>query len=80
MKKIRKECRKTLDHICENLGEDLSSQRCASIRRHLDGCADCAAYLKSLRRIIALYKSYPIPSLSRNGRKRLEKALNSASI
>jgi hypothetical protein len=73
MKRPRKECAKTINYICEELGENLHSRRCASIRRHLTGCPDCTGYLKSLRKMVDLYKSYPVPPISKEARRRIRK-------
>lgn len=73
MKRVRKECSKTINYICEELGENLHSRKCASIRKHLSGCTDCSAYLKSLKTIVGLYRSYPIPPLSGEAKRRVRR-------
>ena len=58
-------------HICENLDQGLNSPKCRQIKRHLDACPECIAYLDSLKATITLYRDYPIPRLSIRAKKRL---------
>jgi hypothetical protein len=71
MKRVRRECSATIRYIHEELGENLESRRHRSIRNHLVICADCSAYLESLRLIVSLYRSDPIPALSDQMKKAL---------
>lgn len=64
MKRKKKECVVVARQICERLGEDLHSRRCASIRKHISECEDCFGYLKGLEQVISLYRQYPVPPLS----------------
>jgi anti-sigma factor RsiW len=50
-------------HICDHLDEDLASPRCRQIKRHLDECPNCRAYLDSLKKTIVLYRALPEPSV-----------------
>jgi anti-sigma factor RsiW len=56
-------CKQVYRHICENLDENIHSARCRAIRRHLVSCPDCGAYLDSIKKTIALYKSIPTPKV-----------------
>jgi hypothetical protein len=60
-------------HLCENLDQNLNSPRCREIKKHLEGCFDCNAYLASLKKTIALYRRYPIPALSAGAERKLGK-------
>jgi len=64
-------CREIYRHICENLDEDLSSPRCRQIRKHVDACPDCRAYLDSLKKTVALYRELPAPELTRSAHAEL---------
>ncbi len=68
-------CRKAFRFICENLDADLNSPECREIREHVEGCANCTAYLASLKRTVSLYRAYPAPSLSASVRRDLLKAV-----
>lgn len=65
MKPVTGKCRAVLQHVCENLDENLASKKCREIRQHLDGCADCRMYLESLKQTVLLYKAYPAPKVPR---------------
>lgn len=62
---------KILRHVCENLDQQLNSAKCRQIKKHLGKCPDCAAYLRSLKTTVALYRRYPAPSLSAKTKKKL---------
>jgi anti-sigma factor RsiW len=63
--------------LCDNLDEDIRSPRCREIRKHLEVCTDCSAYLASLKKTVVLYQTFPAPHLSRRVHARLVKAINS---
>jgi len=71
MKKKPVKCPDVLEHICEELDTRLSSAKCRRLRRHLEECPNCTAYLDSLRKTISLYASVPSPRLPGKARKRL---------
>jgi len=56
-------CKQVYRHICENLDENIHSARCRAIRKHLVSCPDCGAYLDSIKKTIALYKTIPTPKV-----------------
>ena len=60
MSKIKVTCKVVMDHICENLGEDLNSEKCIAIKNHLDECADCKNYFNSIEQTIEFYRKYNI--------------------
>jgi predicted anti-sigma-YlaC factor YlaD len=71
MNEIKKvTCKTVMDHICENLGEDLDSEKCRAIKNHLDECADCKNYFSSIEQTINFYKKYNI-NLPHEARERL---------
>jgi hypothetical protein len=71
MKKKTVHCHDVLNHICEELDTKLTSAKCRELKRHLEHCANCTAYLDSLRKTISLYASTPNPRLPRNANKKL---------
>ena len=71
MKKKIVRCHDVLDHICEELDTKLSSAKCRELKRHLERCPNCTAYLDSLRKTITLYGSSPNPRLPQKVRKQL---------
>ena len=67
------QCRKVYRRICENLDQGLDSPECREIKRHLEQCPDCLAYLDSLKKTVLLYRAMPSPPVSRAMRRRLFK-------
>jgi len=53
------DCKQAYKYICENLDDDLNSPACTEIKKHLDNCPNCVAYLRTLKKTILLYKQYP---------------------
>jgi hypothetical protein len=71
MKKKTVRCHDVLCHICEELDTRLSSAKCRALKRHIQQCPNCTAYLDSLRKTITLYSSAPNPRLPGKVRKEL---------
>jgi len=65
-------CNDVLNHICDNLDEDMDSPTCRAIKSHIAECPDCAVYLKSMKNTIHLYKRYPLPKPSGAANRRIE--------
>jgi len=65
-------CEEVHEHICDNLDEELNSPNCKAIKMHLIECPDCAAYLKSMKTAIYLYKEYPSPQLPESAKRAIE--------
>lgn len=49
-----------MEHICENLGEQLDSPKCAAIKAHLNNCDNCSNYFKTVEDTIQFYKNYNV--------------------
>ena len=64
-------CRDVAKHLCENLDEQINARLCREIRKHLQECPDCTAYLDSLRKTITLYRNVPCPRVPNSARKTL---------
>lgn len=76
MKKKTMQCPEVLEHICEELDVKMSSAKCREIKKHLEGCPNCTAYLDSLKKTIKLYKTYPGKKVPQKARKELYAVLN----
>lgn len=50
-------CEQVLEYICTQFGDDPDSERCRTVRRHLDHCPDCARYCDSIEKLIGLYRA-----------------------
>jgi predicted anti-sigma-YlaC factor YlaD len=73
-------CKSVYEYICENLDANMNSAKCRAIKKHLDACPDCAAYLDSLKKTILLYKREPGPSVPLSVHRRLVKVLDLAML
>ncbi len=60
MSKEKVNCKDVMQHICESLGEDLNSERCIAIKKHLVECTDCQNYFESVELTIDCYRKYNI--------------------
>ncbi|MGE5861400.1 MAG: hypothetical protein ACM34J_12640 [Ignavibacteria bacterium] len=60
MKKKEATCKDVIHHICENLGEEMNSEKCRGIKEHLEKCTDCQQYFKSVEMTIECYRKYNI--------------------
>ncbi|MGD0590080.1 MAG: zf-HC2 domain-containing protein [Bacteroidota bacterium] len=64
-------CNEVAKYVCENLDEQLNSRKCHAIKKHLQTCSNCTAYLNSLKKMITLYRSAPTSCVSNPARKKL---------
>jgi hypothetical protein len=62
-------------HICDNLDEDIHSERCRQIKQHLAECPNCSAYLTSLKKTIGLYRALPPPRIPAGAHRELFKTI-----
>lgn len=51
-------CKDVMIHICENLNEDIDSDRCRAMRHHIEQCETCRDYGSSIECIIEWYREY----------------------
>lgn len=59
MKKKTVHCSDVLNHICDELDTKLTTAQCRELKRHLEQCPNCTAYLDSLKTTIKLYSTVP---------------------
>ena len=79
MKRVKRHslpCSRVARHIQEKLDAGLNAAACREIRKHLDRCTNCTAYLDSLKKVVLLYKRYPDPSVPVRMRERLYAVLD----
>jgi predicted anti-sigma-YlaC factor YlaD len=53
-------CKDVMQHICESLGEELNSEKCIAIKKHLDECSGCQDYFKTVEFTIDCYRKYNV--------------------
>ena len=63
-------CKDVMEHICDNLGEQLDSPRCLEIKHHMDTCPNCTHYFSNIDATIKFYKNYNV-TLSEEAHLRL---------
>lgn len=63
-------CKDVMAHICDNLGEELNSEKCILIKSHLENCENCLHYFNSIETTIEFYKKYNV-NISDDAHKRL---------
>ena len=68
-------CKEVTKHVCEHLDEKMNSPRCRQIRRHLQECPDCIAYLDGLKKTIKLYRNISNPRIPKSAHRKLIAAL-----
>jgi len=68
-------CEEVTKHVCEHLDEQMDSPRCRQLRKHLQECPDCTAYLDGLKKTIKLYRNISTPRVSQSVHKELLAAL-----
>ena len=60
MSELKVNCKDVMQHICESLGEELNSDRCVAIKKHLDECSGCQNYFKTVEFTIDCYRKYNV--------------------
>ena len=70
-------CRQIFRRMCDTLGADLGSPECQAMREHVGQCANCTAYLASLKTTVDLFAAYPSPKLPARAQAELLRALKS---
>jgi len=71
MKLKRIDCLDVAKHVCGDLDEHIDSPECRAIRKHLETCPNCTAYLDSLKKTILVYQHIPNPGFPKRARKKL---------
>lgn len=69
-------CEEVYLHICDHLDEDIQSERCRQIKKHLSTCPECSTYLATLKNTITLYKALPAPRIPAGAHRELFKTIN----
>ena len=74
MKQQKITCKEVMKHVCESLGENLDDEKCRNVKEHLDSCANCREYFKSMEITIECYRKYNV-ELPKEAHNRLMKML-----
>ena len=71
MKTKQSSCEEIAKYICNEMDEHINSPKCRAIKKHLETCPNCTAYLDSLKKTVRLYREYPSPKLLGKRRRKL---------
>ncbi len=69
LKKI--DCLDVAKHVCGDLDEHMDSPECRAIRKHMESCPNCTAYLDSLKKTVLIYQHIPDKRFPKRARKKL---------
>lgn len=73
-----KDCQSVFDRLSEYLDQGLPAATCEELEHHIQNCAPCVEFVNSLKKSIALHRSYqPMadpPALSPEVKKSLREA------
>lgn len=69
LKKI--DCLDVAKHVCGDLDEHIDSPECRAIKKHLESCPNCTAYLDSLKKTVLIYQHMPNSHFPARTRKKL---------
>lgn len=69
LKKI--DCLEVAKHVCGDLDEHMDSPECRAIRKHLESCPNCTAYLDSLKKTVLIYQHISNPRAPKHMKKKL---------
>jgi predicted anti-sigma-YlaC factor YlaD len=75
MSKDKINCKDVMQHVCESLGEDLNSDKCIAIKKHLEECPDCKSYFETVEITIDCYRKYNV-KMPEDAHERLMKFLD----
>jgi hypothetical protein len=69
-------CDQVLKLLCDDLAEDINSEVCQKIKKHLQTCNNCQNQLNSVRNTVNLFKCLEEKDVPANIHERLSKLLN----
>jgi RNA polymerase sigma-70 factor (ECF subfamily) len=71
-------CPDVLTLLSKKLEDEVSPDLCAEMERHVEGCPHCKGLCDSLKRTLAVCKSFPSPSVPRHVQESLRQAVQAA--
>ena len=72
-------CLDILKQLSAYIDDELPSDICAELRRHLGACPNCEVFIESLRNTVTLCRYHQAPPLSAHERARLRQEVLQAS-
>lgn len=72
-------CLSILRQLSDYIDDELPSEICGELRRHLGACPNCEEFVSSLRDTVTLCRHRPTPALSASDRAALRLSILQAS-
>ena len=69
-------CEKVLKQLCDELAEDIHSELCSELQKHLRECEDCCRQIQSMRNVVDLFRCLKERDVPADVHRRLLKLLN----
>ena len=69
-------CHDILKQICDELSEDIHSELCEKLKKHLDTCEKCKSQLEALRHAVDMYRCLEDKNVPADVHRRLLQLLN----
>ncbi len=69
------DCVDLLRQLSAYIDDELPSEICAEIRRHLGACPNCEVFIASLQHTVTLCRHRPTPQLTPIDRKNMRRAI-----
>ena len=73
------DCVDLLRQLSAYIDDELPSEICAEIRRHLGACPNCEVFIASLQHTVTLCRHRPAPQLTSVDRKNMRRAILDAA-
>lgn len=72
-------CLKILRQLSQYIDDELSTEVCKEIRKHLGACPNCEVFLNSLRQTVTLYRHLESRPLSPSLKSRIRRSVLQAA-
>lgn len=69
-------CADVLQRLCDELAEDIDSELCVELKKHLEECEECRTQLESMRTLVHLFRSLQEKEVPQAVHQRLLTLLN----
>lgn len=69
-------CEKVLKQLCDELAEDVHSELCNELKKHLQECEDCRRQMQAMRNVVDLFRCLKEQDVPTDVHRRLLKLLN----
>ncbi len=74
------DCEKIINQLCDELAEDINSEFCSALKKHLESCEQCRNLVSSVKNTVNLFKCLDEQEVPKSIHERLVKLLNVPDI